>query len=78
MNVHLKEQRRRGQDRRHAVEASDHSHGAFVDVHEQPWFEWRPAAVGQAQGAHALTSSARFNVGTEPLILAVRHARSFN
>ncbi len=78
-DIHVEEQRRRGQDRRHAVEATDRGYGAFVDVHELAQFErrlWRQR--GRHIGAHALASRARFNIGPEPLVLSVRHARSFN
>jgi len=78
-DVHVEEQRRRGQDRRHAVEAPDRGNSAFVDLHEPPEFERRIRwQWGRHIGPHALASRARFDIGPEPLVLSVRHKRSFN
>ena len=53
--------------------------GAFVDLHEPPEFERRVRRKrGRQIGPHALASRARFDIGAEPLVLSVRHARSFN
>ena len=78
-DVHVEKQGRRGQDRGYTIEAPDRGDGAFVDAHEPPKLERRLRRQrGGHIGAHALACGTRLDIGAEPLILPVRHTRSFN
>ena len=73
-DIHVKEQRGRRQDRRHAVQAPHRADGAFVNPHNFSEVEGRIRRQrGRHIGPNVLASCARFHIDPKPLVLCVRH-----